>query len=136
MINKEIQGFVLNRLQAALLLESWELVKAGYISVQDLDQTIKDGLGYRWSFMGPFETIDLNAANGVKDYANTFGNTYHKMMENEGYPEWDEHLINRVDVARRDILPLPDIKKREKWRDIRLMEFIAHKSDSKKKHGD
>ena len=36
---------------------------------EDLDKTIRDGLGLRWSFMGPFETIELNAPGGIPDYA-------------------------------------------------------------------
>jgi L-gulonate 3-dehydrogenase len=32
---------------------------------EDLDHTVKDGLGLRWSFMGPFETIELNAPGGI-----------------------------------------------------------------------
>jgi L-gulonate 3-dehydrogenase len=60
-VNKEIEGFVLNRLQGALLAEAFRLVGEGYVSPQDCDKTLKDGLGLRWSFMGPFETIDLKA---------------------------------------------------------------------------
>jgi len=69
LVKKEIEGFILNRLQAALLMEAWRLVKEDYCSVDDLDKTLKDGLGLRWSFMGPFETIDLNAPGGVRDLA-------------------------------------------------------------------
>jgi len=46
---------VLNRLQGALLAEAFRLVGEGYISAEDLDHTVKDGLGLRWSFLGPFE---------------------------------------------------------------------------------
>src|SRR5262245_42154514 len=49
LVKKEIQGFILNRLQAALLMEAWWLVQEDYCSVDDLDKTIKDGLGLRWS---------------------------------------------------------------------------------------
>jgi len=52
----EINGFVLNRLQGALLRRSLcGLVGEGFISAEDLDHTVKDGLGLRWSFLGPFE---------------------------------------------------------------------------------
>src|SRR6202048_2097912 len=44
-INREINGFVLNRLQGALLAEAFRLVGEGYISAEDLDHTVKDGLG-------------------------------------------------------------------------------------------
>ncbi|HYB58424.1 MAG TPA: 3-hydroxyacyl-CoA dehydrogenase, partial [Alphaproteobacteria bacterium] len=60
-LDREIEGFVLNRLQAALLNEAFRLVEDGYVSTEDIDKTVKKGLGLRWSFMGPFETIDLNA---------------------------------------------------------------------------
>jgi L-gulonate 3-dehydrogenase len=60
-VKREIDGFILNRLQAVLLSEAFRLVEGGYVTPQDLDHTLKDGLGLRWSFMGPFETIELNA---------------------------------------------------------------------------
>jgi 3-hydroxyacyl-CoA dehydrogenase len=63
-VRREIEGFILNRLQGALLAEAFRLVGEGYVSPQDLDKTIKDGLGLRWSFMGPFSTIELNAPGG------------------------------------------------------------------------
>ena len=67
-VRREIEGFILNRLQAVLLAEAFRLVGEGYVSPQDLDKTLKDGLGLRWSFMGPFETIELNAPGGIADY--------------------------------------------------------------------
>lgn len=60
-VNREINGFILNRLQGALLAEAFRLVGEGFVSAEDLDHTVKDGLGLRWSFLGPFETIELNA---------------------------------------------------------------------------
>ena len=70
---KETRGFVLNRLQAALVAEAFRLVRDGVMSAEDVDACVKDGLGLRWSFMGPFETIDLNAPGGVEDYVGRFG---------------------------------------------------------------
>ena len=70
---KEIDGFLLNRLQAVLLSEAFRLVGEGYCSAEDLDKTIAHGLGLRWSFMGPFATIELNAPGGVPDYSARFG---------------------------------------------------------------
>ncbi len=59
---KEIEGFILNRLQGALLAEAFRLASEGYVTPQDLDRTVADGLGLRWSFMGPFETIETQRA--------------------------------------------------------------------------
>ena len=63
---KETDGFILNRLQGALLAEAFRLVGEGFVSAEDLDKTVKDGLGLRWSFMGPFDTIELNAPGGCR----------------------------------------------------------------------
>ena len=67
-VRREIDGFILNRLQGALLNEAMRLVGEGYVSAADVDKTIAHGLGLRWSFMGPFATIELNAPGGVADY--------------------------------------------------------------------
>ncbi|MET0538819.1 MAG: 3-hydroxyacyl-CoA dehydrogenase [Xanthobacteraceae bacterium] len=72
-VKREIDGFILNRLQAVLLSEAFRLVEDGYVTPQDLDHTLKNGLGLRWSFMGPFETIELNAPGGIPDYCRRYG---------------------------------------------------------------
>lgn len=54
-------------------MESWRIVEEGICSPEDVDTAVKEGLGLRWSFMGPFETIDLNAPDGVKDYCQRYG---------------------------------------------------------------
>lgn len=128
-VKKEVEGFILNRLQAALLLESWRLVKEDYVSVEDLDKCIKDGLGLRWSFMGPFETIDLNAPGGVPDYAKRYGPVLHGMMSNVKNEPWGDAVIAKVDSERRKIVPQEKHAEREAWRDRRLMALIAHKRE-------
>ena len=76
---KEIEGFILNRLQGALLAEAFRLASEGYVSPQDLDRTVADGLGLRWSFMGPFETIELNAPGGIPDYCARYAGFYKRL---------------------------------------------------------
>jgi 3-hydroxyacyl-CoA dehydrogenase len=126
-LKKEVQGFILNRLQAALLMEAWRLVGEGYVSVEDLDKTIKDGLGLRWSFMGPFETIDLNAPGGVRDYAARYGKVLYEQVAGVQHKPWDEALISKIEAERRKIMPQEEHGEREAWRDRRLMALIAHK---------
>ncbi len=134
-VNKEIEGFILNRLQAALLLEAWQLVREDYVSVEDLDKCIKDGLGLRWSFMGPFETIDLNAPGGVPDYAKRYGPVLKGMMRNVKTDAWDDALVAKVDGERRKLMSQQAHAEREAWRDRRLMALIAHKREAAKKIG-
>lgn len=80
-IKKEIAGFALNRIQGAVLAEAFRLVHDGIISADDLDKTMNDGLGLRWSFMGPFETIDLNAPGGIADYCNRYLDLYRGLAD-------------------------------------------------------
>ena len=104
-VKREVPGFILNRLQAALLNEAWRLVKEDYVSVEDLDKVIKDGLGLRWAVMGPFETIDLNAPGGIVDYANRYGPVMQGLMHGVTYEPWDARLVQKIDAERRRIMP-------------------------------
>jgi len=126
-LKKEVRGFILNRLQAGLLMEAWRLVGEGYVSVEDLDKTIRDGLGLRWSFMGPFETIDLNAPGGVRDYAARYGQVLYEQVAGIQCKPWDDALISKIKAERRKIMSQDEHEKREAWRDRRLMALIAHK---------
>jgi L-gulonate 3-dehydrogenase len=125
-VRKEIEGFVLNRLQAALLREAWALQRDGVASCEDIDKTVRDGLGWRWSFMGPFETIDLNAPGGVADYARRLGPLYHSITRSRiDDGPWDNELIARVESDRRQHLSIEELAARRDWRDEALMEFAA-----------
>ena len=126
-VRKEIQGFILNRLQAALLAEAFRLHADGYASTEDIDKTVRDGLGLRWSFMGPFETIDLNAPGGVADYCTRYGDAYHEMAQTQPPRRWDDASVQRIEAERRQHLPAAQLGARAVWRDRRLMQLIAHK---------
>ncbi|HEX2941211.1 MAG TPA: 3-hydroxyacyl-CoA dehydrogenase [Rhodopila sp.] len=127
-VKKEIDGFALNRLQGALLAEAFRLVADDVISPADLDALVKHGLGLRWSFMGPLETIDLNAPGGLADYCNRYGPLYAKMQDQMKPLEWDAALVNRLHDARRAELPANLQPVRQEWRDRRLMALVAHKA--------
>jgi len=127
-LNREVEGFVLNRLQAALVTEAFRLVEEGYVSTEDLDKTVKDGLGLRWFFMGPFETADLNAPGGVRDYVRRYAAAIQRLTERETPPHpWPEELIDRIEAERRLVLPASKLAERAQWRDRRLAALLAHK---------
>ncbi len=124
---KETRGFVLNRMQAALVAEAFRLVRDGVMSVDDVDACVRDGLGLRWSFMGPFETIDLNAPGGVVDYAARFGPLLGAITAEQEPYDFDAATVERVAAERRAALPLAGIEDRSAWRDRRLMALLAHR---------
>lgn len=80
-LSREIDGFVLNRLQAVLLAESLSLVAQGIVSPQGLDDTICHGLGRRWTLLGPLATINLNAPGGIADYLDRYGPTMARLSD-------------------------------------------------------
>ena len=126
LLKKEITGFLLNRIQGAVLNEALNLYANGYASVADLDKVLKDGLGLRWSFMGPFETIDLNAPGGVVDYAQRYGPTYREVALTQLPNAWSSELLAKIEAERRTVLPADQLAERARWRDNRLMALVAH----------
>jgi L-gulonate 3-dehydrogenase len=127
-VNREVEGFVLNRLQGALLAEAFRLVGEGVVSPEDLDKTVKDGLGLRWSFLGPFETIELNAPGGIADYCARYTGFYRRLTADPALPEvWDGENVSRILDAWGEA-PGPDaLARRSAWRDSRLAALKAHK---------
>jgi L-gulonate 3-dehydrogenase len=127
-VKREIDGFILNRMQAVLLSEAMRLVGEGYVEAEDLDKTIRDGLGLRWSFMGPFETIELNAPGGIPDYCARFGDVFAELASKPVTPElWGKENVGRA-VASWGRSPSPqDILDKQRWRDERLAALVAHK---------
>jgi L-gulonate 3-dehydrogenase len=127
-MKREIDGFVMNRLQGALLEEAFRLVADGYASVEEVDVGIRDGLALRWSFMGPFETIDLNAPGGVRDYAERYQSIYSGIFPStQRRADWSGPVMDEVEAERRRRLPADKLIERQSWRDRRLMALAAHK---------
>ena len=127
-VNREIEGFVLNRLQVALLAEAFRLVGDGVVSPQDLDKTLSDGLGLRWSFMGPFQTIELNAPGGIPDYCARYGDFFRRTTGDPPAPAvWDEANLARVMKAWGKSPSKEEVAHRTAWRDKRLTALMAHK---------
>ena len=127
-VRREVEGFILNRLQGALLAEAFRLIGAGYVSAADLDKTIRDGLGLRWSFMGPVETIELNAPGGIADYCARYTGFYKRLQANPA-PADVYATGNTRRVIRSWGKPLKPARHAAKtrWRDARLAALAAHK---------
>lgn len=127
-VKRELDGFILNRLQGALLSEALRLVGEGYVSPQDLDKTVQDGLGLRWSFIGPFATIELNAPGGVADYCARYAGFYRSLAADPPSATiWDSANVQQV---ASQLEPSPTQAERDarmRWRDKRLLALRRHK---------
>ena len=133
LVRHEVEGFVLNRLQGALLAEAFRLVGDGVISPEDLDRTVSDGLGLRWSFLGPFATIELNAPGGIPDYCARYTGFYRRLAASPAGPEvYGEANLARI-AAAWPHAPEPErLQARSRWRNTRLAALAAHKAGQAK----
>jgi 3-hydroxybutyryl-CoA dehydrogenase len=62
-VNKDVPGFIGNRLQYALLREALHIVEEGIATEKDVDDAMKYGLGFRYAGLGPIETVDLGGVD-------------------------------------------------------------------------
>ena len=135
-MKRELDGFLINRMQGALLEEAFRLVADGYASVEEVDVCIREGLALRWSFMGPFETIDLNAPGGVRDYAQRFDPMFDRFFRSAQWRvDWKGPVMDAIEAQRRERLPADALQARQAWRDRRLMALAAHKRRADKEIG-
>ena len=87
-----------------------------------------EGLGPRWSIIGPFETVDLNTRGGIASHAQKMGPAYERMGAERGqHDPWTADLIEKVAAARRATLPLEQWEARVGWRDRTLMALMKHR---------
>ena len=118
-VNKETEGFVLNRLQGALLNEAVRLHEGGYASMEDIDIALKHALGIRWAFMGPFEIMDLNAPEGIKDSFSRYKSGIQNLArEQNSVPKYSEEYLYKLENEQRKRLSYSErsnrIEKRNK----------------------
>lgn len=121
-LNKEIDGFLLNRLQYTLVAEALHLVGEGYCSAEDIDTVLTDGLALRWLSIGPFATAHLNATQGFQGFVDQLGPMMRKMGQDARTDyAWGPELIARIHAAMADRMPVKDIPDWQAWRDGRIM---------------
>lgn len=74
-LKREVPGYIVNRLQAALLREAIDLVYSGAATVEDVDTAFCMGIGLRDPFVGPFLRIHL-AGDGVEKFIENYSRSY------------------------------------------------------------
>ncbi len=154
-LKKEVPGFIVNRVQYAILTECYRLIADDVISVEDVDTVMSDGLGTRYAFMGPWETAHLNAT-GIRlifklftySLLTTFSLTLSLFLFNKGMKEYFEKYAKGIYDVCMDFGPVPKMEgktaqlicddmtkkipieklpERRKWRDERLIALFQLK---------
>ncbi|XP_063354881.1 lambda-crystallin homolog [Pelmatolapia mariae] len=132
LLKKEIDGFALNRVQAAIIAESWRLVQDGVISVKDIDLVMSEGLGMRYAFIGPMETMHLNAPKGLEDYMSRYGENITRVLSSFGpVPDFCGEAAKSVINEMYELIPCDQqhLAARQERRDQFLMRLAKLKKD-------
>ncbi len=133
-LRKEEPGFVLNRLQAVLLAEAFRIVGEGIAGPADVDKTIRDGLGLRWAFMGPFETIELNAPGGIPDYCARYSASLAETAGQTGSRNpFRADTVAKIMSEWKGAQTPERVSRLSQWRDKRLAALRAHKMKAARK---
>jgi len=118
---KEIYGYVLNRLQLALIEQALWLVQHDICSVPAVEAALTDGLGLRWAFTGPFGLEELNSASlgeGLLKYRDYMLQGFAELGE---VRELDESFVARTVAEFAPVLRGRDHDEYLAWRDRMLV---------------
>ena len=104
-VRAELPGHVVNRLQAALWREAYDLVGRGVVSVADLDRAVASGPGLRWALLGPIATQALSGGPaGLEHVLEHLGPPMLDWWADLGEPELTPELSRRlVDGVRTEL---------------------------------
>ena len=129
-LKKEIDGFILNRLQFTLVAEALYLVGEGYCEIEDIDAVLSDGLALRWAFLGPFQVAHLNAPDGIQGFVDRLGPMMRRLGK-DAQPDYDWTSDQIADAHSRlsQTIPVADIPRRQNERDRRIVALRRLKAE-------
>jgi len=134
-LNKEIDGFLLNRLQYTLVAEALHLVGEGYCSAADIDRVMTEGLALRWLSIGPFATAHLNATQGFAGFVAQLGPMMRKMGSSAKTDyDWPQSLADQIHNEMAETFPVNDIAKWQAWRDAQILAARKTQAEGKSDH--
>jgi L-gulonate 3-dehydrogenase len=130
LMNFFVPGFLLNRMQAALVREAIHLVESGVADVNSVDAVIRDGLGLRWALMGPFGVANTNADGGVREYFTRYRGAYTEIMNDLGpTPAFEPDQIERWGQATDAMVGETPREQIHSWRDRMVRKIRMLKQD-------
>ena len=129
-MNYFLPGYLINRIQAAVVREANHLVTRGAASVEDVDTLMSHGLGLRWALFGSFGINHTNADGGVREYYTRYGKAYQSIMKDldSTPPTFDPDMIELIGKGVDDMLGETTVTDCCRWRD-RLVRKIRKMKD-------
>jgi 3-hydroxyacyl-CoA dehydrogenase len=130
LLHKYVPGFLLNRMQAALVREAISLFERGVADVDAIDAVIRDGLGLRWALMGPFGVANTNADGGVREYYTRYAASFQWLMNDLGAtPAFGPDAIERMGERTDAMYPGVSREAIREWRDQLVQGIVALKRE-------
>ncbi|WP_166971523.1 3-hydroxyacyl-CoA dehydrogenase NAD-binding domain-containing protein [Brevibacterium atlanticum] len=116
-MDREVPGFIANRLQEAQWREALHMVEHGEATVEQIDRSITDGPGLRWPFQGPMLTFHLaGGEGGMAHMLDHFGPSLKSPWTRLTAPELSQAL-------RDDVVAGCDVEAGERT----IPELVAHR---------
>ena len=134
MVKKELPGYLADRLQEALWREALHIVNEGYASTKDLDRSIEDGPGLRWSLMGTFLTFHLAGGKfGMKHMLEQFGPALKLPWTKLKAPKLSDRLIKTLVKGTKKQSKGRSVAKISNIRDNYLLDLLLMRKKYEKK---
>jgi 3-hydroxybutyryl-CoA dehydrogenase len=91
LLKKDIRGFITNRIMYAMMREAFHLVENGYATIQDVDRSLRNDLGYWITFAGPFRFMDLT---GIPAYLSVMKDLFPELSNSDKAPESIRKIVD------------------------------------------
>jgi len=126
LLKREVPGYIVNRLQAALLREAIDLVDKGIASPEDVDKAFCMGIGLRDPIIGPFLRIHL-AGSGVKRFIENYSQSYRYRWETmETWTSIPPSAAKKIikGVKEMEVVRTKSLEEIKNWRDEMLVKLL------------
>jgi 3-hydroxyacyl-CoA dehydrogenase len=124
-----VPGFLLNRLQAAILREAIYLVESGVADLEDIESVVSEGIGLRWALLGPFGVSNSNADAGLRENFGRFRQMILELMNDLGPASTlSPSLVEKLSDAMDKKIGGTERAKIRRWRDRMVRKVRALKA--------
>lgn len=125
-LKREVPGYIINRLQAALMREAIDLLDRGIASAEDIDRAFCTGIGLRDPLVGPFLRMHL-AGNGIERFIENFSQSYHHRWAT--MESWTSISPSAAQTMARETRKMEAVRTKtlpeiRGWRDEMLIRII------------
>jgi ketoreductase RED1 len=128
-LKKEIQGFVANRLQRAIMREACYLVQQGVCTVDELDDIVTSSIGLRWAVNGPFSSFHMGGGpGGLASFFENLGKNMAAAWKNMPPVEMDDALKQRIvsqTAASFGRTPIEQMERERDDKQVALLRALA-----------